>query len=324
MPLDRRVTVVSHGPNCLDGLTCSVVAARHFAGRRFEPIFASNREIDQALQHYAPTNPELEELWITDISWREPATNIHLDALVDAGLDLYWVDHHKSAIDRRKEGLLSVAFTGYVLDDKWAASRLLYDYLLKRSHEHGGPRSDFLALHNLVMLADDVDRWILEIDGSRDLALAVRAMEQHQAYRCLLAMDSTLTYPRELAAAARRVSAELEATHAMAERTRHVVDVPSGGGVVVAAECYGYAGEVAELWGKSFHQAVFALYDHRSDGISLRRSPDCEVDLSRLAAMFGGGGHAAAAGCELTTSSEDRAAEIAHKLADTLAKGLAP
>jgi len=306
----------------LDGLTCAVVAARHFSGRRFEPIFASNREIDQVLQHYAPTNPDLEELWITDISWREPATNIHLEALVAAGLKLYWVDHHKSAIDRRSQGLLSVPFSDFVLDDKWAASRLLYDYLLHRSPQRDHTQSDLLALHNLVMLADDVDRWILEIDGSRDLALAVRAMEQHEAYAALLAMDSTLGYTPELTAAAQRVVADLERTHAMAERTRHTVEVAVRGGVVVAAECDGYAGEVADRWGKSFKRAVFALYDHRSHGISLRRSPDCDVDLSRLAGMFGGGGHPAAAGCELVTNSEDRSAEIAGKLADTLTKGL--
>ena len=44
---------------------------------------------------------------------------------------------------------------------------------------------------------------------------------------------------------------------------------------------------------------MFALYDAKSLAVSLRRSPDCTVDLSRLAAALGGGGHAAAAGCEL-------------------------
>ena len=61
-------------------------------------MFVSNREIDETLQRYDPTHPEDEELWITDISWREPATDLHLDSLIGRGLKSYWVDHHKSAI----------------------------------------------------------------------------------------------------------------------------------------------------------------------------------------------------------------------------------
>ena len=179
----RRVTVVSHGPNCLDGLTCAVVAAHYFEGRRFEPIFASNREIDEVLQRYDPTHPENEELWITDISWRASATDLHLDSLVERGLQLYWVDHHRTAIERRAEGHLSAKFTEFVLDEKYAACRLLFEYLTARAAKRGERNESLAAARSLVMLADDVDRWILALDGSRRLALTVRTMEQHAAYR---------------------------------------------------------------------------------------------------------------------------------------------
>ena len=104
MPPERRVTVVSHGPNCLDGLTCAVVAARYFAGREFQPTFASNRHIDENLRRYSPAHPEREELWITDISWRDDETTQHLNSLVERGLELHWVDHHKSALEAREKG----------------------------------------------------------------------------------------------------------------------------------------------------------------------------------------------------------------------------
>jgi oligoribonuclease NrnB/cAMP/cGMP phosphodiesterase (DHH superfamily) len=317
----RRVTLVSHGPNCLDGLTCAVVAARYFAGRRFEPMFASNREIDEVLRGYDPTHPDDEELWITDISWRDSTTDLHLSQLVERGLRIYWVDHHKTAIDRRAEGKLNVKFTEHVLDASYAASRLLFEYLVKRSTEHGESRPGLLALRNLVLLADDVDRWVLEVPGSRELALAVRAMSQQDAYRSLLAMDSSLTYPPEVRRALERVQDELRKTFAMAEATRHVADVPSRNVSVVAAECDDYAGEIADRWSKAQQRAVFALYDHRSDGISLRRTPDCTVDLSRLAGAFGGGGHPAAAGCQIQTTGADRSCEIARKVVDALVRG---
>jgi oligoribonuclease NrnB/cAMP/cGMP phosphodiesterase (DHH superfamily) len=319
MPVpDRRVTLVSHGPNCLDGLTCAVVAARYFAGRRFEATFVSNRLIDEALQEYGPTNPDNEELWITDISWRDRATDVHLERLVSEGLELYWVDHHKSAIDRRAEGHLQVSFTDYVLDDSYAASRLLFNYLCDRAAARGESRPGLLASRNLVLLADDVDRWILHDPRSRELALAVRAMEQEEAYRVLLAMDSNITYGPEVQRALEKVDEELKASFALARSTRHVEPVAGNEQNVVAAECDGYAGEIADRWGREYAHAVFALYDHRSDGISLRRSPDSSADLSRIAAGFGGGGHPAAAGCEITTTSTDRSAEIARRIAEVL------
>jgi oligoribonuclease NrnB/cAMP/cGMP phosphodiesterase (DHH superfamily) len=322
MPSQRRVTVVSHGPNCLDGLTCAVVAARYFAGRRFEPIFASNREIDAILAHYDPTHPEDEELWITDISWHEPATDVHLDSLVARGLDLFWIDHHKSAIDRRAEGYLRVRFTDYVLDDSYCASRLLYHYLCKRAAERKEPKPGLRALENLVMLADDIDRWVLEIDGSRELALAVRAMEQQDAYRALLSIDSNITYTPELKRALTRVKTELAETFRLADATRHVAALPERDLTVIAAECNDYAGEIADRWRSEYSRGIFVLYDRRSDAISLRRTPDCPVDLSKLAGNFGGGGHAAAAGCQIEASGPDRAQTIARKVVDALARDI--
>lgn len=320
MPSERRVTVVSHGPNCLDGLTCAVVAARHFAGREFQPTFASNRHIDETLRRYMPVNPDREELWITDISWRDDETTQHLNALVDRGLELHWVDHHKSALEARAKGKLQARFTDYVLDMKYAASRLLFEEFCARDAAAGVSNPDLLTLRNLVMTADDNDRWILAIEGSRELALTVRAMEQQEAYRALLDMHSDLAYGPELRRAHDRVQRELASTFKLAENTCTLVEVPSRDVRVVACECDGYSGEIADRWRERHTRAVFALYDRRGGGISFRRTPDCDVDLSRLAASFGGGGHEAAAGCEIEVAGPDRAASLAAKTADALAR----
>lgn len=322
LPESRRVTVVSHGPNCLDGLTCAVVAARYFEGRRFEPVFASNREIDEVLQGYDPTRPEDEELWITDISWRASATDLHLDSLVERGLELYWVDHHRTAVERRGEGHLSAKFTEFVLDETYAACRLLFEHLAARARKDPAKRERMEATRALVMLADDVDRWILALDGSRRLALTVRAMEQHDAYRALLALGPDAKLTPELEKAARRVDDELAATFALAESSRLVIDVPPRSLSLIAAECDGYAGEVADKWNGEFRRSVYALFDHRSGGVSLRRTPDCDVDLSRLAASFGGGGHPAAAGCHLPSVGKNRTAVLGRAFADALARGV--
>lgn len=316
----RRVTVVSHGPNCLDGLTCAVVAARHFAGREFQPTFASNRQIDDALRRYNPAHPEAEELWITDISWRDDETTQHLNALVDRGLELHWVDHHKSALEAREKGHLQARFTDYILDMKYAASRLLYEELCRRDAAAGRANPDLLALDNLVMTADDNDRWILAIEGSRELALTVRAMDQQEAYRSLLAMNTDLAYGPELRRAHDRVQRELASTFRLAENTCTVKEVASRDLRVISCECDGYSGEIADRWRSRWTRGVFALYDRRGGGISFRRTPDCPVDLSRLAGSFGGGGHEAAAGCEIEIPGPDRADTLATRVAEALTK----
>ncbi|HXC50636.1 MAG TPA: hypothetical protein VN634_07130 [Candidatus Limnocylindrales bacterium] len=322
MPSDRRVTVVSHGPNCLDGLTCAVVAARHFAGREYHPTFASNRQIDDMLRRFSPAQPEREELWITDISWRDEETTQHLNSLVKDGLELYWVDHHKSALEAREKGRLAANFTDYVLEMRYAASRLLFDKLCAVEEAHGGVSPELLSLRNLVLTADDNDRWILAIEGSRELALTVRAMDQHEAYKALLAMNSDLEYGPELRRAHERVQSELAMTFRLAESTCVVSEVPARDLRVVATECDGYSGEIADRWRGRYKHAVFALYDRRGGGISFRRTPDCTVDLSRLASSFGGGGHEAAAGCEMEVPGPDHAATLAQKTADALTRGV--
>jgi oligoribonuclease NrnB/cAMP/cGMP phosphodiesterase (DHH superfamily) len=320
MPSPRRVTVVSHGPNCLDGLTCAVVAARYFHGREYHPTFASNRQIDDVLRRFSPSHPESEELWITDISWRDEETTQHLNELVRRGLELHWVDHHKSALEARERGKLHANFTDFVLDMRYAASRLLYEELVARDEAEGRKNPDLLALHNLVQTADDNDRWILAIEGSRELALTVRAMEQSEAYKALLALNEKLEYGPELRRAFERVQRELTATFRLAENTMTVREVPTRGLRVISAECDGYSGEVADRWRDRWKQGVFALYDRRGGGISFRRTPDCKVDLSRLAASFGGGGHEAAAGCEMEVTGLHKAETLADRVADAIAK----
>lgn len=314
--------MVSHGPNCLDGLTCAVVAAKYFADRDFQAVFASNRQIDEVLRRYSPADPGVEELWITDISWKDDETTDHLNALVDRGLELHWVDHHKSALDAREQGKLRAKFTDHVLDMSYAASRLLFEHLCERSAVLGESKPELMELHNLVMTADDNDRWILAIEGSRELALTLRAMDQMEAYRSLLALDSTLAYGPELQKARDRVDRELEATFRLAESTSTVREIDSRDLRVVAAECDGYSGEIADRWRQRWRQAVFALYDRRGGGISFRRTPDCTVDLSRLAGSFGGGGHEAAAGCETEIPGPKKAEGLADLVTDALLRGV--
>src|SRR5262245_21425752 len=306
----KTVHVVSHGPTCLDGVTAAAAVARYYGDRaHVEAHFASNSEIDAVLQGLRPEH----ELWITDISWREPATDAHLRALAAAGVRIYWIDHHRTALERVKAGRVDVPFTDAVLSEKFAASRLTYEYLAKRLAEEGRTEPRFASFAPVVAMADDNDRWLHQVPGSRELAWVVRTLGP-EAYEDFLGLDERVTYTARMTAARARVGAEIERSFAIASASRF--EQYAAGIRVIAAVCDGHPSEIADAWGKETPGAVFALYDASSLSLSLRRSPDCEVDLSKVAEALGGGGHAAASGAEMPELRRTLAEIIATHVAE--------
>ena len=292
------------------------VARYHRAEADILPRFAGNNEIDTVLRTLAPAPGPEADLWITDISWREPETDAHLRALAAAGVRIYWIDHHRTALQRFRAGLVNVPFADRVLDEQYAASRLVYEYLERRLAAEGRTVPAFAALARLVAMADDNDRWLHRVPGSRELAWVVRSLGA-EAYEELLTIDEQVTYTPRMRAARARVEAEIAKSLRVADASR--VERRVGEVTLVAAVCDGHPSEVADAWRKQARNAVFALYDAQGLAVSLRRSPDCTVDLSRLAATLGGGGHEAAAGVELPDLRRDLAKALAARIAEALA-----
>jgi oligoribonuclease NrnB/cAMP/cGMP phosphodiesterase (DHH superfamily) len=309
------VNVVSHGPHCRDGTAAPVAVAPDHEGAEVRPVFASNSEIDDVLRRLAPTPDRDTELWITDISWRQPETDAHLRTLAAAGMRIYWIDHHRTALERVRAGKVDVPFADSVLSEDYAASRLTYEYLAGRLRAEGRLLPRFDGLARLVAMADDNDRWLHRIPGSRELAWTVRALDA-DAYNELLATDATLTYTPRMREALARAQAEIEASFATARASR--VERSVGSVKLVVAVCDGHPSEIADAWGTESQNTVFALYDAKSLAVSLRRSPDCTVDLSRVAASLGGGGHAAASGCQLPELRRVLAEAVAARVAEKL------
>lgn len=319
----RIVHIVSHGPYCLDGVAAAVAVARYRSGATIIPHFSGNEHINDVLRSITLASaPTGSELWITDISWTSKEADEHLRNLAAQGVKIFWFDHHRTALRRYAAGDINVPFAAHVVSEELAAARLVYEYLEKQLAETKQRNAWFADFQKAVAMADDNDRWIHAIPGSRELAWTIRTMGADEAslsgYEALLTIDADVTYTPAMQAAYEKTAKEIQDSFTLAEKSRVDYPLPNSPYTLVAAVCDGHPSEIGDAWGKKATQTIFALYDLHGEGVSLRRSPDCQFDLSQLAQFFGGGGHAAAAGCRPTNLHRLFAQELARLLSTAI------
>jgi oligoribonuclease NrnB/cAMP/cGMP phosphodiesterase (DHH superfamily) len=311
--MQRMIQIVSHGPSCLDGVMAACAVARYYSGHRVYTTLSGNSDADRTIQGLSlKSDGGGDEIWITDLSWNLADTGARLTELSERGARVYWIDHHRSAVSRGDAPEFKVPFAGKILTENYSAARLTYNYLKKMAREL--PEKDRAAFEEFApfaMLADDHDRWIHKIPESSDWALAVQTLGGIASYREILKlteprMSRRLRHAFESGQEAMRRSVELAHATMVDRRLSNNLTVRS-------ACCFGYSSEVAAHLYKDQTRMVVALFDLRSQGVSLRRSADCDVDLSVLAQKYGGGGHAAASGfaiADLRSLPAERLAEI--------------
>lgn len=311
----NTVLVVSHGPSCLDGVIAAAVVARFHDGHHVLTTLPSNSESDHTIQSL---KSEADEIWITDLSWTQPSTGEHLRQLAACGTRIYWIDHHRTAVARADAPEFKVPFAGKVLSERYSAARLTFDYLKRREDEmpSAEKRRAFEAFGAFAEIADDHDRWIHRIPESSDWALAVQTLGGMASYREILRLSAPRMTKR-LRDALQSGRDGMRRSMELAESTR--VDRRLDNGLTVrSACCFGYSSEVAAHLYDGASRTVVALFDLRSQGVSLRRSPDCDVDLAKLAEAFGGGGHEAASGFSLPDLRRVPAERLSEVLAARL------
>jgi len=315
----RTIQVVSHGPSCLDGVVAAAAVRRFYDGEHVTATLAANGDSDRVLQGLRFKAGHLpDELWITDLSWTSNDTAGHLRNLSRAGLRIFWIDHHRTAVSRASAPEFNVPFAGRVLSEEYSAARLTFDYLKRiaeDAHDEGKVR-DFERFSPFAAIADDHDRWIHRIPESADWALAVQTLGGVESYREIIRLSEPVM-SRKLRVALEAGRKAMDKSFEIA-RTTMVERALDNGLRVRSACCIGYSSEVASKLYEGQSRTVIALFDLRSLGVSLRRSADCDVDLSELARYFGGGGHAAAAGFAVSDVKRAPAERLAEVLGQRL------
>jgi oligoribonuclease NrnB/cAMP/cGMP phosphodiesterase (DHH superfamily) len=314
--MPQRAIVISHGP-CLDGAASAVCVARAYGPANVTAWFTHPSEIDALLRDLRLDEAPAADVWITDIGWKTEESETLLVKLADRGTRVFWIDHHSNALTRAERGLDGLRLAGHRITREFSAAKLTYDYLVEHAPS-GNALSLLKAFEKIVLMADDADRWIHRIPGSRELARALGALTSAEAYDELLRIGPTGEYPETLTRALAASEAQLAKSIdlAMATRARR----PMGDGVtLVACLCDGYVSEVAEHLRQQESTAVFVIYNTENRRISLRRSNDTEIDCATLAGAFGGGGHPAAAGFDLPHLDQLIVSEVTERTAGALA-----
>ena len=292
----------------------AATVARFYAGERVIPTLSGNSDSDRVIQSLTLKAREgMDEIWITDLSWTAVETGAHLTSLLERGAHVYWIDHHRTAVSRADAPEFKVPFTGKVLSEQYCAARLTFNFL-KRSPPRTLSADQLQAFDSFfafVEIADDHDRWVHKIPESSDWALAVQTLGGMASYREIMKLERPVM-TRRLGLALTQGQEAMRKSVELARATMVDRELPNGIKVRTAC-CFGYSSEVASHLYEGQHRTVVALFDLRSQGISLRRSVDSDVNLAALAESFGGGGHAAASGfalAELRRLPAERLAEL--------------
>src|SRR5260370_9849241 len=144
----RTIQVVSHGPSCLDGVMAAAAVARFYDGHKVLASLPGNNDADHLLQNLTLKSDDGdEEIWITDLSWNSPATGAHLAELSERGAQIYWIDHHRTAVSRADAPEFKVPFAGKVLSEQYSAARLTFNFLKSMARDlTESRRAEFDAL----------------------------------------------------------------------------------------------------------------------------------------------------------------------------------
>lgn len=258
--------VLYHG-GCWDGFCAAWIARNNeLSEAEFLPV------------QYGQQPPDVcgKRVFIFDFSYKRPV----MEKLINDCSELYCFDHHKTA-ELELKGLVN-SKAKIVFDVSKSGGRLAAEYFRESSW--------------LVDYTEDRDLWKWVLPSSREINEALRSYPlDFDAWDKL-----HLRNPEELifeGSAILRASQKIIDSH-----VSHAVEMEVGGHRVlgVNATCL-----ISEIAGELAKRSAFGVcWFRRQDGAfiySLRSCGDNAIDVSRIAATYGGGGHLRAAGFESST-----------------------
>ncbi|MGM0852758.1 MAG: DHH family phosphoesterase [Bacillota bacterium] len=286
--------LLSH--NDLDGVGCGILAKLSFGEQvkvRYNSISGLNREVEWFLENEGKDT----SLLITDLSVSEENEK-RLEEFFRAGGKVKLIDHHKTALRYN-----DYKWGHVVVEDEegklTSATSLLYEYLI--SHQLMEPTD---AIAEFVELVRQYDTWEWEKNENYHaqrlnalfFLISIDEFEEKMISRLQTSdhfhFDEFETKILDME--------EKKIDRYIRRKRRELVQTETGGlfaGVVYAESYHSELGN--ELGKENPHLDYIAILNIGGKRMGFRTIHD-HIDVSEVAAQFGGGGHAKAAGCTLT------------------------
>ncbi|WP_096200655.1 DHH family phosphoesterase [Bacillus sp. FJAT-45350] len=285
--------------NDLDGVGCGIVAKLAF-GDNVDIRYNSVTGLDFQVERFLEKGNKDDYLLITDLSVNKNNEKRINDFVLKGG-QAKLIDHHKTALHFNDYNWGNVKVE-YEDGRQTSATSLLYEYFLSRNEIQSSP-----ALEQFVEQVRQFDTWEWDknenIDAKRlnDLffMISIDEFEERMIHRIKnndqFSFDE---FEKKL------LDLEEEKIERYVRRKRRemvqtfISEYCTG---IVHAESY-HSELGNELGKESPHLDYIAILNLGGKKISFRTIHD-HVDVSEVANKYGGGGHAKAAGCSLTTGA---------------------
>ncbi|KAB2495577.1 DHH family phosphoesterase [Priestia endophytica] len=286
--------LLSH--NDLDGVGCGILAKLSFGEQvkvRYNSISGLNREVEWFLENEGKDT----FLFITDLSVSEENEK-RLEKFFQAGGKVKLIDHHKTALSYN-----DYKWGHVVVEDEegklTSATSLLYEYLI--SHQLIKPSN---AISEFVELVRQYDTWEWERNENHhaqrlNALFFLLSIDQFEEKIISRLQTSDHFHFDEFETKILDME-ENKIDRYIRRKRRELVQTEVGGlfaGVVHAESYHSELGN--ELGKENPHLDYIAILNIGGKRMGFRTIHD-HIDVSDVAAQFGGGGHAKAAGCTLT------------------------
>ena len=282
-----RPLVIYHG-NCADGFS---------AAWCFWRKYGAGADYVAGVYQQAPPDVTGRDVYLVDFSYKRPV----VEAMLAAANSVTLIDHHKTAIDDllplyevadfERQALGVPPRFHWFCDLNRSGATLAWDYLF--------PGEDRPLLLGHV---EDRDLWRFKLPGTREIQAFVFSHEYtFELWDKLMSADQVELLKMTAAGAAIERKHHKDVAELVAVCKRRMVigglDVP------VASMPYTMVSDAAHLMaqGEPFAACYWDTAEGRVFGL---RATDDGVDVSEVAKLYGGGGHAKAAGFKVPRDHE--------------------
>lgn len=266
-----QIICIYHG-NCCDGMGAAWVVNQALSDK-------ANIEFIPASYQEEPPEVAGKDVIIVDFSYKRPV----MEQMAKNAASITVIDHHKTA-RAELEPLLESDLINGIFDMQKSGAMLTWDWFF--------PHEEPPVLINHIQ---DRDLWKFELEGTREIQSALYSYPMEMSVWDNIMKKDTEELYREGVAIDR---AHLKNVNGLVEffTQRQAI---AGYDVPVLNCPYMFASDAGNILakGEAFSATYIDTQDNRK--YSLRSSADGGIDVSEIAAKFGGGGHKNAAGFKI-------------------------